>query len=392
MGMLRKKFVAAAIAVFLAAAPAGIALAQNDAAAENTAAEAESATDEQPGTGKFDHPFEQPEGMEAEDIGVKIGDQGDTHGFDHNSAVAALCIGGIAAVAATAVALYLSKKRKKEEAQKAALRERRLLNAAEAFIAKNPVLYADMADMLRTRKCRMIYAREDGVFFRDDDGFYENGTYVFAAKNETAARKILLLFPEEYENVKNSAFVCHGKKQAEFCRSFFGFDRVTECYQVTYTPPAPLPLKGALRFEKAGEKQLQTIIDTYALESPDTLRKLVAAKKINCAYATDASERADGEENQAGASGGIKEHFVGYIGQHPEGSMGLLLIFPEYRRHGYAEELESYQINEIRAEGRTPYAHIITDNFKSISLQKKLGANVADDLVIWMSRSDREKK
>ena len=350
MGMLRKKFVAAAIAVFLAAAPAGIALAQKDAAAENTAAEAESATDEQPGTGKFDHPFEQPEGMEAEDIGVKIGDQGDTHGFDHNSAVAALCIGGIAAVAATAVALYLSKKRKKEEAQKAALHERRLLNAAEAFIAKNPVLYADMADMLRTRKCRMIYAREDGVFFRDDDGFYENGTYVFAAKNETAARKILLLFPEEYEDVKNSAFVCHGKKQAEFCRSFFGFDRVTECYQVTYTPP-------------------------------DTLKKLVAAKKINCAYATDADE-----------DGNARGNFVGYIGQHPEGSMGLLLIFPEYRRHGYAEELESYQINEIRAEGRTPYAHIITDNFKSISLQKKLGANVADDLVIWMSRSDREKK
>lgn len=238
----------------------------------------------------------------------------------------------------------------------------------------------------------MIYAREDGVFFRDDDGFYENGTYVFASKDETAARKILLLFPEEYEDVKNSAFVCHGKKQAEFCRSFFGFDRVTDCYQVTYTPPAPLPLKGALRFEKAGEKQLQTIIETYDRESPESLKKLVAAKKINCAYATDASERADDEENQAGASGGRKEHFVGFIGQHPEGSMGLLLIFPKYRRHGYAEELESYQINEIRAEGRTPYAHIITDNFKSISLQKKLGANVADDLVIWMSRSDREKK
>ncbi|MFR2943790.1 MAG: hypothetical protein ACLTKZ_01120 [Lachnospiraceae bacterium] len=268
MGMLRKKFVAAAIAVFLAAAPAGIALAQKDAAAETTADEAESATDEQPGTGKFDHPFEQPEGMEAEDIGVKIGDQGDTHGFDHNSAVAALCIGGIAAVAATAVVVYLSKKRKKEEAQKAALRERRLLNASEAFIVKNPVLYADMADMLRTRKCRMIYAREDGVFFRDDDGFYENGTYVFAAKNETAARKIILLFPEEYEGVKNSAFVCHGKKQAEFCRSFFGFDRVTECYQVTYTPPAP-PLKRRAAL-KSRRKQPQLL--KYDRESPESLK------------------------------------------------------------------------------------------------------------------------
>ncbi len=389
MGMLRKKFVAAAIAVFLAAAPAGIAFAQSGSAAESAAAAvAESAAEEQPGTGKFDNPFEQPDGMEPEDIGVKTGDQGETHGLNHNSAVAALCIGGIAAVAAVAVIVYVSKKHKKEEAQKAALRERRQLNAAEAFIAKNPVLYADMADMLRTRKCRMIYAREDGVFFRDDDGFYENGTYVFAAKDETAARKIVLLFPEEYEGVKNSAFVCHGKKQAEFCRSFFGFDRVTECYQVTYTPPAPLPLKGALRFEKAGDKQLRTIIETYDIESPESLKKLVAAKKINAAYA---SEPTDGEENQAGVNGGKKEHFVGYIGQHPEGSMGLLLIFPEYRRHGYAEELESYQINEIRAEGRTPYAHIITDNFKSISLQNKLGANVADDLVIWMSRSDREK-
>lgn len=254
------------------------------------------------------------------------------------------------------------------------------LSEAEAFIQKDPTLYADVADIIRTRKCRFIYAQDDGIFFRDDDGFYENGTFVLAAKDEAAARKIILLCPEEYGKIKESALVCHGEKQAEFCRDFFGFDRITKCYQVTYTPPAPLPLKGALRFEKAGEKQLQTIIDTYALESPDTLRKLVAAKKINCAYATDADE-----------DGNARETFVGYIGQHPEGSMGLLLIFPKFRRHGYAEELESYQINEILAEGRTPYAHIITDNFKSFSLQKKLGANVADDLVIWMSRSDRKK-
>ena len=262
------------------------------------------------------------------------------------------------------------------------------LSEAEAFIQKAPTLYADVADMIRTRKCRFIYAQDDGIFFRDDDGFYENGTFVLAAKDEAAARKIILLCPEEYGKIKESALVCHGEKQAEFCRDFFGFDRITKCYQVTYTPPAPLPLKGALRFEKAGEKQLQTIIDTYALESPDTLRKLVAAKKINAAYA---AETADGEENKAGANGETRETFVGYIGQHPEGSMGLLLIFPKFRRHGYAEELESYQINEILAEGRTPYAHIITDNFKSFSLQKKLGANVADDLVIWMSRSDRKK-
>ena len=82
---------------------------------------------------------------------------------------------------------------------------------------------------------------------------------------------------------------------------------------------------------------------------------------------------------------------IGYIGQHPEGSMGLLLIFPQYRRHGYAEELESFQINAILAEGRTPYAHIIEDNFKSFSLQQKLGAIVASGKVVWMSRSDEKR-
>ncbi len=353
----------------------------------NAATAVESAETEPPTTGKFDDPFERAEGMEAEDLGAKFDDTGDEP-FGDKKALISLAIIGAAVAAAVVAAVIIRKKNRGKKTKKSTEAARHNLSEAEAFIKKNPALYADVADMIRTRKCRFIYAREDGILFRDDDGFYENGAFVLAAKDEATARKIVLLFPEEHDKIKESAFVCHGEKQAEFCRDFFGFDRVTKCYQMTYTPPAPLPLKGALRFEKAGEKQLQTIIDTYDRESPDSLKKLVLAKKINAAYA---SESAGGEDDKAGENDEARENFVGYIGQHPEGSMGLLLIFPEYRRHGYAEELESYQINEILAEGRTPYAHIITDNFKSFSLQKKLGANVADDLVIWMSRSDRKK-
>ena len=72
--------------------------------------------------------------------------------------------------------------------------------------------------------------------------------------------------------------------------------------------------------------------------------------------------------------------------------MGLLFIFPEFRRRGYAQELESFQINAIIAEGRTPYAHIIEDNYKSIALQQKLGAVFADDKVVWMSRSFKNRE
>ena len=363
-----------AAACFFALPAAGGAIART----ENYVSAAESGETEPPQTGKFEDPFERAEGMEAEDLGAKFYE--DEESFGDGKALLSLVLIGAAVAAAVIAIVIIRKKNRRKKVQKTTAATRHNLSEAEAFIQKNPTLYADVADMIRTRKCRFIYAREDGILFQDDDGFYENGTFVIAADNEAAARKIILLCPEEYDKIKESALVCHGEKQAEFCRGFFGFDCVTKCYQVTYNPPEPLPLKGALRFEKASGKHLQTIIDTYDRESPESLKKLVAANKVNVAYASETA--ADGE---------VRERFVGYIGQHPEGSMGLLLIFPEYRRHGYAEELESYQINEIIAEGRAPYAHIITDNFKSFSLQKKLGANVADDLVIWMSRSDRKK-
>ena len=71
--------------------------------------------------------------------------------------------------------------------------------------------------------------------------------------------------------------------------------------------------------------------------------------------------------------------------------MGLLYVFPKFRRRGYAKALESFQINAILAEGRTPYAHIIEDNVESIALQQKLGAIFADEKVLWMSRSSSKR-
>lgn len=258
------------------------------------------------------------------------------------------------------------------------MKQHAALAAANEFIKKDPVFFADFADMLRLFRYRLCYAAEDGILMQDTSGYYKDGTYLFAAKDEIAAEKILLACPEEHENMRNGTVSCHGEKIAAALRAFFGYDRITTCYQVVYAPEKPLPLKGVLRFEKANEKYLQTILDTYDRESPEVLKKLVASGRIYCAYApADLSAEA--------------ENFIGYIGQHPEGSMGLLLIFPQYRRHGYAEELESFQINAILAEGRTPYAHIIEDNFKSFSLQQKLGAIVASGKVVWMSRSDEKR-
>lgn len=64
---------------------------------------------------------------------------------------------------------------------------------------------------------------------------------------------------------------------------------------------------------------------------------------------------------------------MGFIGEHFEGAMGMLEVFPEYRGNGIATILESYKINEILISGRVPYCNVAYDNEKSMRLQNKLG-------------------
>lgn len=63
---------------------------------------------------------------------------------------------------------------------------------------------------------------------------------------------------------------------------------------------------------------------------------------------------------------------AGFIGFHSEGSMGMLEIFPEYRRKGYGEMAEKFIINEALKRGRA-FCNVFFSNTASICLQEKLG-------------------
>ncbi|MBP3885001.1 MAG: GNAT family N-acetyltransferase [Olsenella sp.] len=74
--------------------------------------------------------------------------------------------------------------------------------------------------------------------------------------------------------------------------------------------------------------------------------------------------------------GFVEGELVGYIGEHPVGSMGMLEVFPEWRRQGWGYALEATLINETLRRGETPWCEVYPDNKASIRLQKKLGLKV----------------
>ena len=64
--------------------------------------------------------------------------------------------------------------------------------------------------------------------------------------------------------------------------------------------------------------------------------------------------------------------------------MGLLEIFPAFRRKGYGAELESFMISRMLERGLLPYCQVEVDNEKSLALQWKLGMTVSREKVYWV--------
>ncbi|MDO5379168.1 MAG: GNAT family N-acetyltransferase [Clostridia bacterium] len=69
----------------------------------------------------------------------------------------------------------------------------------------------------------------------------------------------------------------------------------------------------------------------------------------------------------------VEGELAAFIGEHIEGSMGLLHVMPEYRRHHLGYALERAAIRRTMLLGQVPYDQVFEDNAASHALQKRLG-------------------
>ena len=78
------------------------------------------------------------------------------------------------------------------------------------------------------------------------------------------------------------------------------------------------------------------------------------------------------------------DRLVGFIGEHLEGSMGLLYVFPEFRRRGFAAALQRRLIARTMERGFVPFGQVERDNLASLRLQEKFGMTRSERLIVWM--------
>ncbi|MBR0302874.1 MAG: GNAT family N-acetyltransferase [Clostridia bacterium] len=143
----------------------------------------------------------------------------------------------------------------------------------------------------------------------------------------------------------------------------YGFSEKLECFQFAYYGEAP-STDDTLFVRCADAGDLPMLTETYHLISPAELRLVVERGSLLLGYR-------DGRP-------------VGFIGEHLEGSMGLLFVFPEFRRRGFAAELEKIYIGKTIERGFIPFGQVEKDNAASLRLQEKLGMTRSDSLICWM--------
>ena len=217
------------------------------------------------------------------------------------------------------------------------------------------IKYLGIDRVLKRGTGETIADLEDALLVRDN----VSGAYFLACEDEKTGMALL----DRYTGSD-----CHLLMVSDFAigqPAFerYGYSEKLECWQFAYYGERPL-IDTRLSFRAADEQDLPMLIQHYQMISPEELAEVVRKKSSLLGYE--------------------QKHLVGFIGEHLEGSMGVLYVFPEYRQRGFGTALQNCLIAKTMEKGFVPFGQVEKDNQKSLRLQKKLGMTRSGDLIVWM--------
>ncbi len=225
---------------------------------------------------------------------------------------------------------------------------------ALAYINKRPLLHVMMIEGLKRGDMEVRYASGSGVLL------YYDGLCFMSAEDEDTAEIML----KHIGNADECA-LC-GSIGLDKLKARYGPKRFMDCYQAVYIKKDRLPVDAKLDIRKLDVSHIGFVSEHYhAVNDEDYIRNRLESGVMYGAY--------------------VEGKLAGFIGRHIEGSMGLLEVLPEYRRLGIGSSLEAYMTNLILDRGEMPFCQLITDNGKSLALQKKLGFEIVPERVYWIS-------
>ena len=223
------------------------------------------------------------------------------------------------------------------------------------FLNKDYLLNVDMIECIRRDICRILYASDKAVLIVADSGW----VHMLSCEDRELGLELIKTHQPPW-------VVLHQMDMREAVAGL-GYRIGDECWQSAYTKTTPME-ETLADIRRLDRRFLKRIADNYELADEGEIAALLDAGVIYGAFA-----------------GG---ELAGFIGKHEEGSVGLLFVFPEFRRMGIAEALERNYVNRELSEGNVAYGQIFVGNTPSRQLQEKLGMDFSDKFICWCGKSE----
>ncbi|MBP3041367.1 GNAT family N-acetyltransferase [Bacillaceae bacterium Marseille-Q3522] len=225
---------------------------------------------------------------------------------------------------------------------------------AIAYLMKNPLLHMDMIEPIHRSTAVILYAGCDGVLLKEQ----KSRAFMISAASFDKGKELADMLPS------CNLAVAHQRVMADYIMEKFALTEKMDCVQAVYTGESKLVVDRELEIRKLELAQRNVVIENYDTLSAAEITHLLAIGNVY---------------------GGYKNgNLIGFVGEHLEGSIGLLEVFPKYRRLGYGTALESFMVNNMLAKGFVPFGQVEASNVKSITLQKKLGFAISKEHLYWL--------
>ena len=218
-------------------------------------------------------------------------------------------------------------------------------------------VFAGIQKVLLRGTAEILERDRHGIFLRDTI----SGGYMVAADSTQSGIRCLTAHEDLHYALLS---VCCDQALADFAATRYGLTESLDCYQAVYRSHIPPNFPFRLAIRPASLEDLPWLTAHYDKLSPGEISQIIRLHNLFL-----------GEQNGTP---------VGFIGEHLEGSMGLLYILPAFRGLGYATELERCLIHRTLARGFQPFCQVETNNLASLALQKKLGLEISCVHVYWM--------
>lgn len=230
---------------------------------------------------------------------------------------------------------------------------------AISYLKQDRLHHMDMLECIRRGRAEILGVRGDGVLLRER----RSGVYMLTAETRDAGERLLSLLPEG----EHPVIVSHQEFMNESICARFDSRTGGACRQVCYTRKQPfaLQMEEGISLKTLDTSYAEVLLENYALI--DSLEEAKEHLEWGVVYGVF-----------------VEGKLAGFVGEHGEGSMGMLQVFEPYRRRGLAELLEKDLLNRQIARGFTPYCQIFEDNRASFALQEKLGLKVSKGRIWWI--------